>query len=79
MTKLELTAKLERIFKEVFNNPNIKLTEELTAHDVESWDSLSHMLLLTEIEDELNVKFKLKELSKMNNVGDLIEIILSKL
>jgi acyl carrier protein len=79
MEKTEVFNKLTGIFRNVFNNNSLALTNELTANDVEGWDSLSHMLLITEIEGSFSIKFKLKDLNKMRNVGDMIEIIISKL
>lgn len=75
----EVTERLTNIFKEVFNNNALVLTNSLTANDVENWNSLTHMLLISEIEEAFSVKFKLKELNKMRNVGDMVEIIISKL
>lgn len=79
MEKTEITEKLTVIFRHVFNNQTIILKNELTANDVENWDSLTHMLLIGEIENGFSIKFKLKELNKMRNVGDMIEVISSKL
>jgi acyl carrier protein len=62
----------------VFGNGNLVLKDDLTANDVENWDSLSHMLLIAEIENSFQIKFKLKELNKMRNVGDMIELINQK-
>lgn len=79
MEKSEIYTNLNIIFRKVFNNQSLELKDELTANDVAGWDSLTHMLLITEIENEFSIKFKLKELNKMRNVGDMIEIILLKL
>jgi len=79
MEKENLVEKLTEIFRKVLNNPSLVLHDDLTANDVDNWDSLSHMLLISEIESNLNIKFKLKELNKMKNVGDLIEITSSKM
>jgi acyl carrier protein len=46
---------------------------------VEGWDSLTHMVILTEIEKEFGIQFKLKEINKLKNMGNLIELITSKL
>jgi len=78
METSEITPKLTKIFKIVFNNNSLQLTNELTANDIEGWDSLSHMLLISEIESSFSIKFKLKDLNKMKNVGDMIELIKSK-
>lgn len=79
MDKTEISSKLTTIFRAIFSNDLLVLTNELTANDVAQWDSLSHMLLITEIESSFSIKFKLKDLNKMRNVGDMIEIISSKL
>jgi acyl carrier protein len=79
MEREKVVEKLTGVFREVFNNNSLIVTNELTANDVENWDSLSHMLLITEVENAFSVKFKLKELNKMKNVGDMIDIIISKL
>lgn len=79
MEKGELIIKLTKVFQETFGNSGLVLTDTLTANDVDNWDSLSHMILIVEIEKLFGIKFKLKELNKMNNVGALIEIIQSKL
>lgn len=78
MEKIEITKKLTSVFRKVFNDDNLELKDELTANDVDRWDSLSHMILISEIENDFSIKFKLKELNKMRNVGDMIDLILSK-
>lgn len=79
MDRAQIYEKLDVIFKTVFSNPDIVLSDSLTANDVDSWDSLTHMILITEVEKAFSVTFKLKELNKMKNVGDMVDIILSKL
>jgi acyl carrier protein len=79
MDKTEISSKLTTIFRTIFSNNSLVLSNELTANDVENWDSLSHMLLITEIENSFSIKFKLKDLNKMRNVGDMIDIISLKL
>lgn len=79
MERNEVIEKLTPIFREVFGDNNLELRDDMTAADVENWDSLTHMLMITKVEDELGVKFKLKELNRLKKVGDLISIIESKL
>lgn len=79
MDKNVIIEKLSAIFHEVFNDNSIVLKEEMTANDVENWDSLTHMLMITKVEEIFGVKFKLKELNKLKKVGDLINTIDSKL
>ncbi len=79
MQKEEIVNKLTPVFRKVFADNSLVITDELSALDVENWDSLSHMLLISEVESEFAIKFKLKDLNKMANVGDMIAIIGSKL
>lgn len=79
MEKQEIIEKITEIFREVFGDKNIVINDEMTAADVENWDSLTHMLMITKVEDELGIKFKLKELNRLKKVGDLISIVESKL
>jgi acyl carrier protein len=79
MEEKPVLMKLELIFRRVLSNDSLGITKELKAGDVDRWDSLTHMLLISEIENEFAIKFKLKELNKMSNVGDMVSIIISKL
>ncbi len=71
--------KLTAIFRRTFNDETIVLSNELTANEVANWDSLSHMLMIGEVENAFAVKFKLKELTKLDNVGNLVDLIRTKL
>ncbi len=78
MEKATVIEQLTPVFRKIFNNPDLVITDEMTANDVEGWDSLSHMLLITDVEAAFSIKFKLRELNKMQNVGDMIDVIMSK-
>ena len=75
MTKKELRIKLKDIFQNIFEDDKIELTDDLSAKDVENWDSLTHMILITEIEEKFEIKFSLKDLNQLEDVGNLIQII----
>ena len=79
MTRNEIIEKLTAIFHEIFGDKTIVLSDDMTAADVENWDSLTHMLMITKVEEDLGIKFKLKELNRLKKVGDLISIVESKL
>ena len=79
MEKEEIINRLTPLFRKVFADKLLLITQELSAQDVENWDSLSHMILISEVEKEFAFKFKLKDLNRMANVGDMIAIIESKL
>ena len=74
----EITGKLKSVFEKVLEENDIIITRELTAHDIEKWDSLRHIQLISEVESTFGIKFKLREIMSMNNVGDLIDLINAK-
>ena len=79
MSKNDLFLELEIIFQKVFNRNDLILTEELKASDVAEWDSLSHLILIENVESHFNIKFKLKELINMQCAGDMLNVIFSRL
>ena len=79
MNRNEIVEKLTTVFHDVFNDSAIVLRDEMTAKDVENWDSLTHMLMITKVEETFGIKFKLKELNRLKQVGDLISVVESKL
>jgi len=74
-----ILEKLQKIFRDVFSSQSLNINPEMTANDIDEWDSLSHMLLITQVEAAFSIKFKLKDLNKMRKIGDMIELIQSKL
>ena len=62
---------LEQLFRDVFGDDTIELTEETTARDVPQWDSLGHVNLMFAIEERFRVRFRGNELAEFANVGEL--------
>lgn len=79
MNRNEILKKLTAVFHEVFNDNSIVLRDDITAKDVEKWDSLTHMLMITKVEETFGIKFKFRELNKLKNVGDLCDTIAGKM
>jgi len=73
-----LYRKLAEIFHEVFDDDEIVLGPQLTAHDVDGWDSLKHVRLILSIEKGFGVKFSASEVGQLNNVEDLANLISAK-
>jgi len=74
MKETEIYDKLSEVFEDVFDE-RINITAETTADDVDDWDSLSHITLMAAVEDAFGIKFKMKEVSSMKNVGEMVAII----
>ena len=75
----QVLEKLTIIFRKVFRRDSLVLTGELTSANVEHWDSLTHMLMITEVEEVFSIRFSLRELNHLKNVGNLIDHIEKKL
>ena len=78
MDKEQIKIDLKSIFEDVFSTPNIEISDELNAEKVERWDSLTHLTMIAKVEEFYGIKFKLKELIGMKNVGDMMNLIVSK-
>ncbi len=79
MEKKEIIKIIREILVSILEHENFEMIEELEAKDVDGWDSLSHMLIITEIENQFDIQFKLKELNKLNNLGSLLQLIRLKI
>ena len=78
MSGSEIIKKLERIFRDIFDEEDLGISNETTAEDIEDWDSLAHIQLVLAIEKDFNVKFALGELQTLQNVGDMVDLIIKK-
>ena len=74
-----LLDELQEIFRDVLDQPDLVLTPGSNSSNVEDWDSLAHINLVTAIEKKFKIKFALGELQELKNVGDMMELIQSKL
>lgn len=75
MDKTEITERLNGVFRDIFDDPDLSVNEATTSADIEDWDSIEHINLIGAIEDEFSMRFKMREVSGMKNVGEMIEII----
>jgi acyl carrier protein len=69
-----IVTRLTSIFREVFDDDDLVLKPELTANDVDGWDSLAHIRLILTVQKAFGVKFSAVEMSRLKNVGDLITL-----
>ena len=75
MTREAIFEELTEIFRDIFDDEEIELTDETTAEDIEDWDSLEQINLLVAIEKKYSIKFKLDDVAKLANVGDMVSLI----
>lgn len=79
MDRKEISSHVQGVIIEVLEHDKFNMSDELKASDVEGWDSLTHMLIISGVEKKLGVKFKLKELNKLKNMGSLLDLIEEKI
>lgn len=75
MNKNEIVKRLTEVFRDVFGDNSIVITDKTTANDIDDWDSIEHINLIGAVEDEFSMRFKMREVSGMKNVGEMIDII----
>ncbi len=75
MTREEIFAQLTEIFQDVFDDDEIVLTDDTTADDIEDWDSLEQINLLVAIEKQFKIKFRLADVSSLENVGAMVDLV----
>lgn len=75
---MDVKKELNQVFCEVFGNPKIVISEEMTSNNIVGWDSFSHMNLIASIEIHFDIEFTQREAIGFKNVGELINSISSK-
>ncbi len=78
MTRDEVLKQAQDVFRDVFDDESIIIADDTTADDIEDWDSLEHINLITAIEQQFGIKFAMSEATRFKNVGDMIDTIYSK-
>ena len=78
MGERQILQRLNRIFQDVFDDDSIVVDMNTTADDIEDWDSLEHITLVSAVEKEFKMRFKMHEVSTMKNVGEMVEIIAAR-
>jgi acyl carrier protein len=79
MDESQIYTELTTVFRNVLDDDTLVLRPDLTAHDVDTWDSFAHVSLTVAAEGRFGVKFKTAELESLQNVGQFVELIGRKL
>ena len=78
METTEIVSRLTPIFRDVFNDDALVINQGMTAADVPTWDSLSDINMIIAVEKAFGVKFSIKDVRNLKNVGELLELIKRK-
>ena len=79
MEREKIIKELQGIFREVFIDDTLSIQNETAAKDIEGWDSLMQITLISEIEKRYNLMFSIEDVKDLQNVGEMVEIIIKKL
>lgn len=75
MSREEIYERLNEVFQDVFDDDELVVEDDTTAADVDGWDSLIHITLLDAIEEEFDIRFDMKTVVKLKNVGEMVDEI----
>lgn len=78
MTREDTYERLTGVFREVFDDDTIEISDSTTAADIDGWDSFEHINLIVAVEEEFGVKIPMGKTVKMKNVGEMVDFILQK-
>lgn len=79
MSREEILNVTRAIFKEVFMEESLEIKLETTAADIEGWDSLTHIELVSAIENKFSIQFSFREVMHFNSVSDMIDVIQNRM
>ncbi len=75
MDKQTIFDAVQTIFRDNFDDDTLEITRETCADDIEDWDSLEQINLLSAMEKKFGIKFQLADVRGLANVGDLLDLI----
>ncbi len=75
MDEPQIYARLTKIFQDVIDDDSIIVNHDLSAKDVDGWDSLANIRLILTVEKAFKIKFSTSEIGKLEKVGDLVALI----
>jgi acyl carrier protein len=79
ITNSEMLKRVQNIFRDVFDDDNLEVTNKTNSEEIEEWDSLNHINLVVGIEKEFNIRFVLDELQPLKDVGEMLDLLQHKL
>jgi len=79
MTREEIFIGVRDIFRDIFDEDDLVIQDATTSDDIEDWDSLNHINLVSAIEKEFSIRFALGELSTLKDVGAMVDLMVEKL
>jgi acyl carrier protein len=79
MNREKIFLAVNEIFREIFDDPELSVTDKTDANDIEDWDSLEQINLLVAMEKEFLIKFSVDDVENLQNVGETVDLIIRKI
>ena len=79
MSREEIFDRVQEIFRDVFDDEELLISDATNSDEIEDWDSLEHISLIVSMEKAFSMKFDIKEVNKLENVGEMIDLIKRKM
>jgi acyl carrier protein len=79
MNRTEIFNEVQNIFRDIFDEDDMVISNNTNSDDIEDWDSLNHINLVSAVEKELKIKFTLNELLGLKNVGAMVDLMTKKI
>ncbi|MBO4903118.1 MAG: acyl carrier protein [Lachnospiraceae bacterium] len=79
MSREEVFEKVQEIFRDVFDDETLTISDQTNSDEIDDWDSLEHISLIVSMEKEFSMKFDIKEVNLLENVGEMIDLIIRKM
>jgi len=79
MTKEEVFNEVQNIFRDIFDEDGLIINSSTNSDEIEDWDSLNHINLVSAIEKEFKIRFALGELMELKDVGSMVDLMVGKL
>jgi len=74
-TRLEIKTRLNRVFREVFDDDSIEIFDAMAAKDIPEWDSLMHIILVVAVEKEFTIRLNAAQVGQLKNVGEMLDLL----
>jgi len=76
MDKVDVLNSVQEVFRKTFDKPDLIISDATSPGDIKKWDSLNHVILISEIEKVFNVRFELQDMLESRSVGDICKAVL---
>ena len=78
ITREHAFERVNKVFRDFFDDESVVVTDATTANDIEGWDSLEHVNLIVALEEEFGMKFTMGEVTGMKDVGEAVDIVMAR-